>query len=38
MPIGFVHALFEVAADAIKRTDDPTDGDAAGRGDCRDQP
>lgn len=27
-PAGFVHALFEVAADAIKRTDDPTDGDA----------
>jgi branched-chain amino acid transport system substrate-binding protein len=28
MPVGFVHALFEVAADAIARTDDPTDGDA----------
>jgi branched-chain amino acid transport system substrate-binding protein len=28
MPVGFVHALFEVAADAINRTDDPTDGDA----------
>lgn len=28
MPTGFVHALFEVAVDAIKRTDDPTDGDA----------
>lgn len=28
MPIGFVHALFEVAADAVKRTDDPTDGKA----------
>lgn len=28
MPIGFVHALFEVAADAIKRTADPTDGTA----------
>ncbi|WP_018000573.1 ABC transporter substrate-binding protein [Paracoccus sp. N5] len=27
-PAGFVHALFEVAADAIRRTDDPTDGDA----------
>lgn len=24
-PIGFVHALFEVAADAIKRASDPTD-------------
>lgn len=28
MPIGFVHALFEVAADAVKRTDDPKDGKA----------
>jgi branched-chain amino acid transport system substrate-binding protein len=28
MPVGFVHALFEVAADAIARTEDPTDGDA----------
>ena len=28
MPTGFVHALFEVAVDAIKRTDDPTDRDA----------
>ena len=28
MPIGFIHALFEVAADAIKRTDDPTKGKA----------
>jgi len=28
MPVGFVHALFEVAADAIKRTEDPTDGAA----------
>ncbi|MBI1218983.1 MAG: ABC transporter substrate-binding protein [Rhodobacteraceae bacterium] len=28
MPAGFVHALFEVAVDAIKRTKDPTDGDA----------
>lgn len=28
MPVGFVHALFEVAADAIKRTEDPTDRDA----------
>lgn len=27
-PVGFTHALFEVAADAIKRTDDPTDTDA----------
>ena len=27
-PVGFTHALFEVAADAIKRADDPTDGDA----------
>ncbi|QFG36489.1 amino acid/amide ABC transporter substrate-binding protein (HAAT family) [Paracoccus pantotrophus] len=27
-PAGFVHAQFEVAADAIRRTDDPTDGDA----------
>ncbi|MFT4149437.1 MAG: ABC transporter substrate-binding protein [Paracoccaceae bacterium] len=27
-PAGFIHALFEVAADAIKRADDPTDGDA----------
>ncbi|MEC9196237.1 MAG: ABC transporter substrate-binding protein [Pseudomonadota bacterium] len=27
MPLGFVHALFEVALDAIKRADDPTDGD-----------
>lgn len=27
-PVGFVHALFEVAADAIKRADDPTDGKA----------
>ena len=28
MPIGFVHALFEVAADAVKRADDPKDGKA----------
>ncbi|MDM7932445.1 ABC transporter substrate-binding protein [Tabrizicola sp.] len=28
MPVGFVHALFEVAANAIARTDDPTDGAA----------
>ena len=28
MPIGFIHALFEVAADAIKRTDDPRDAKA----------
>lgn len=27
MPLGFVHGLFEVALDAIKRADDPTDGD-----------
>lgn len=27
-PVGFTHALFEVAADALKRTEDPTDGDA----------
>ena len=27
-PIGFVHALFEVAADAIKRASDPTDSAA----------
>ena len=27
-PIGFVHSLFEVATDVIKRTDDPTDPDA----------
>jgi branched-chain amino acid transport system substrate-binding protein len=26
-PVGFTHALFEVAADAIKRAGDPTDGD-----------
>lgn len=28
MPTGFVHALFEVAVDAIKRAEDPTDGDS----------
>lgn len=28
MPVGFVHALFEVAANAISRVEDPTDGDA----------
>lgn len=28
MPVGFVHALFEVAADAIGRSGDPTDGEA----------
>lgn len=28
MPTGFVHALFEIAVDAINRTDDPTDGAA----------
>lgn len=27
-PIGFVHALFEVAIDVLKRIDDPTDADA----------
>ncbi len=27
-PVGFTHALFEVAADALKRASDPTDGDA----------
>jgi branched-chain amino acid transport system substrate-binding protein len=27
-PIGFIHALFEVAADVIKRASDPTDADA----------
>lgn len=27
-PAGFTHALFELAADAIKRADDPTDADA----------
>lgn len=27
-PVGFTHALFEVAADAIKRASDPTDRDA----------
>ncbi len=27
-PIGFVHSLFEVAADVMGRVDDPTDGDA----------
>jgi len=27
MPLGFIHGLFEVALDAIKRADDPTDGD-----------
>ncbi|MDQ6433286.1 ABC transporter substrate-binding protein [Mesorhizobium sp. LHD-90] len=27
-PIGFIHALFEVAIDVVKRTDDPTDADA----------
>jgi len=27
-PVGFTHALFELAADALKRTDDPTDADA----------
>lgn len=27
-PVGFTHALFEVAADVLKRTDDPNDRDA----------
>ena len=27
-PIGFVHSLFEIAADVVKRTDDPTDAEA----------
>jgi len=27
-PVGFTHALFEIAADAIKRASDPTDRDA----------
>ncbi len=36
-PIGFIHALFEVAIDVIKRVDDPTDAEAVDRGDCRDQ-
>lgn len=27
-PIGFVHALFELAVDVVKRADDPTDRDA----------
>ncbi|MEQ1950219.1 ABC transporter substrate-binding protein [Mesorhizobium sp. CN2-181] len=27
-PIGFIHALFEVAVDVIKRVDDPTDAEA----------
>jgi branched-chain amino acid transport system substrate-binding protein len=27
-PVGFIHALFEVAADVMKRAADPTDGDA----------
>jgi branched-chain amino acid transport system substrate-binding protein len=27
-PIGFAHALFELAVDAINRAEDPTDGDA----------
>ena len=27
-PIGFIHSLFEVAADVVKRTEDPTDTDA----------
>ncbi|KWV48421.1 ABC transporter substrate-binding protein [Bradyrhizobium macuxiense] len=26
-PIGFVHALFEIAADVLKRVEDPTDAD-----------
>jgi len=27
-PIGFIHALFEVALDVVKRSNDPTDGEA----------
>ncbi|PSJ59565.1 ABC transporter substrate-binding protein [Kumtagia ephedrae] len=27
-PIGFIHALFEVAIDVVKRVDDPTDSEA----------
>jgi len=30
-PIGFVHSLFEVAIDALKRSDDPTDGAAVAK-------
>lgn len=30
-PIGFVHSLFEVAVDAIKRAGDPTDGGAVAK-------
>ena len=28
MPIGFVHGMFEVAVDALKRSEDPTDSEA----------
>lgn len=28
MPLGFKHSLFEVAIDALKRTEDPTDADS----------
>jgi branched-chain amino acid transport system substrate-binding protein len=28
MPLGFKHSLFEVALDALSRSEDPTDGDA----------
>ncbi|MFF2323947.1 ABC transporter substrate-binding protein [Agrobacterium sp. NPDC058088] len=30
-PIGFAHALFELAVDTMKRADDPTDGDAVAK-------
>jgi len=30
-PVGFTHALFEVAADVLKRADDPTDHDAVAK-------
>lgn len=31
MPLGFKHALFEVAIDTLKRTEDPTDPDSIAR-------
>ena len=31
MPLGFKHSLFEVAIDALKRTEDPTDPEANAR-------
>lgn len=31
MPLGFKHSLFEVAIDALKRTEDPTDPDSIAR-------